>query len=125
MAIADRLKLDDKGLLGVIVQDCATREVLMFAHANPEAVEKTLSTGKAHYWSRSRKKLWLKGESSGHTQAVKEILIDCDGDCLIYRVEQKGGACHEGYRSCFFRRLEPSGEVEVVLKRVFDPKDVY
>ena len=88
-------------------------------------VEKTLETGKAHYWSRSRQKLWLKGESSGHVQIIKEILVDCDADTVIFKVEQVGGAaCHEGYRTCFFRKVA-GDTLEVVGERVFDPKKVY
>ena len=97
----------------------------MQAYANREALELTLKTGLAHYYSTSRKKLWLKGESSGNTQEVKEILIDCDGDAVIYKVKQKGGACHEGYRSCFFRRVEEKGKLEIVGEKVFDPKETY
>ncbi len=114
------------GLLPVIAQDYTSGEVLMLAYVNRLAWEKTLATGKAHYWSRSRKSLWLKGESSGHVQLVKEILVDCDLDTVIYKVEQLGGAaCHTGYRSCFYRRV--SGE-ELVLAagdKVFDPGQVY
>ncbi len=113
------------GLLPAIVQDHRTNEVLMVAYINEEAWQKTLATGKAHYWSRSRNKLWLKGESSNHVQLVKEILVDCDEDTVIYRVEQLGGAaCHKGYRSCFFRRV--AGD-DLVIKEapVFDPGEVY
>jgi len=125
MGLAEKLKFDEKGLVGVVVQDHATDEVLMFAYANAEAVEKTLETKKAHYWSRSRSKLWLKGESSGHVQKVLEVRVDCDADCLIYRVEQAGGACHLGYRSCFFRRAAGSGELETDREKIFDPGEVY
>lgn len=112
-------------LLPAVVQDYQTNEILMLAYINREAWEKTLETGKAHYWSRSRGKLWLKGESSGHEQLIREILVDCDEDTVIYRVEQKGGAaCHKGYRSCFFRRVEGDGLV-VNGERVFDPAEVY
>jgi phosphoribosyl-AMP cyclohydrolase len=113
------------GLLPVIAQDHLTGEVLMLAYINQEAWEKTLSTGKAHYWSRSRNKLWLKGESSNHVQLVKEILVDCDEDTVVYRVEQLGGAaCHTGYRSCFFRRVQDD-ELVIKDKPVFDPQEVY
>ena len=113
------------GLLPAIAQDHATGEVLMLAYINDEAWQKTLATGKAHYWSRSRNQLWLKGESSGHVQLVKEILVDCDQDTVIYRVEQLGGAaCHKGYHSCFFRRVE--GEAFTIKDTlVFDPTEVY
>jgi phosphoribosyl-AMP cyclohydrolase len=113
------------GLLPVIAQDHVTGEVLMLAYINQEAWDKTLSTGKAHYWSRSRNKLWLKGESSNHVQLVKEILVDCDEDTVVYRVEQLGGAaCHTGYRSCFFRRVQ-GDELLIKDKPVFDPQEVY
>jgi phosphoribosyl-AMP cyclohydrolase len=109
------------GLIPVIVQDATTREVLMMAYANEEAVHLTQSTGYAHYYSRSRKKLWKKGEESGHFQNVKQVLVDCDEDCLIYEVEQTGAACHTGYRTCFYRTLEG----ETIGKKVFDPEKVY
>jgi Phosphoribosyl-AMP cyclohydrolase len=109
------------GLIPVIVQDAKTREVLMMAYANEEAVQLTQSTGYAHYYSRSRKKLWKKGEESGHFQKVNQVLVDCDEDCLIYEVEQAGAACHTGYRTCFYRTLEG----ETLGKKVFDPEKVY
>jgi phosphoribosyl-AMP cyclohydrolase len=93
------------GLVPVVVQDARTKEVLMVAYANREALEKTLETGYAHYYSRSRKELWKKGETSGNTQRVKKVLVDCDGDTLLYLVEQKGVACHTGEYSCFFRTV--------------------
>ena len=113
------------GLVPVIVQDYQTRDVLMVAYMNEEAWEKTKVTGKAHYYSRSRKGLWFKGEESGHFQVVKDAFIDCDTDTLLLLVEQIGGAaCHEGYRSCFFRKR--AGENwRVIAERVFDPKEVY
>lgn len=116
---------NDQGLLPAIAQDHASGEVLMLAYINEAAWRKTLETGKAHYWSRSRKSLWLKGKSSGHMQIIKEILVDCDSDTVIFKVEQLGGAaCHKGYASCFFRRI--SGDsLEVVGERVFDPREVY
>jgi phosphoribosyl-AMP cyclohydrolase len=113
------------GLVPVIVQDHGTGEVLMLAYMNREAWEKTKETGNACYWSRSRNKVWMKGETSGHYQVVKEILIDCDGDTLLLKVEQRGGAaCHTGYRSCFYRKVQ-QGEVTLVGQKVFDPKEVY
>lgn len=93
------------GLVPVVVQDASSKEVLMVAYANRDAVEKTLETGYAHYYSRSRGKLWKKGETSGNVQKVKEVLVDCDGDTLLYLVEQKGVACHTGEYSCFFRKI--------------------
>mgnify|MGYP001588634690 CR=1 FL=1 len=110
-----------EGLIPVIVQDSKNREVLMMAYANDEAVRLTQETGYAHYYSRSRKKLWKKGEESGHFQKVVTILTDCDEDCLLYCVEQKGAACHTGYGSCFYRTLDG----DVVGKKVFDPEKVY
>ncbi len=115
----------ENGLLPAIVQDFTTGRVLMLAYINEEAWHKTLATGMGHFWSRSRNKLWLKGESSGHVQVVKEILVDCDEDTVIYRVEQKGGAaCHKGYGSCFFRRVE-GDRLVVNSEPVFDPEEVY
>jgi len=114
------------GLIPAIAQDAETGDVLMLAYINKEAWEKTLQTGIATYWTRSRKKLWIKGESSGNIQKVKEILVDCDLDTVIFKIEQVGGAaCHEGYRSCFFRRLEADGSLTVIGERVFDPAEVY
>jgi len=114
------LKFAD-GLIPVIVQDAATKDVLMMAYANDEAVRLTQETGFAHYYSRSRKKLWKKGEESGHFQKVLRILADCDEDCLVYEVEQTGAACHTGYRTCFFRTLDGT----VIGTKVFDPEKVY
>ena len=114
------------GAVPVIVQDHASGEVLMLAYMNQAAWEKTLSTGKVHYYSRSRNRLWLKGETSGHTQDVKEIYVDCDTDTLLIKVHQHGGAaCHEGYRSCFFRQHAAQGEWQVKGEPVFDPAVVY
>ncbi len=113
------------GLVPVVTQDVSTGDVLMQAYMNALAWEKTLETGIAHYWSRSRNKLWKKGESSGNIQEVKEIRVDCDADCVLLKVNQIGdAACHEGYRSCFFRRVKDS-ELEIVGERVFDPEKVY
>ena len=113
------------GLLPAIVQDAETGDVLMLAYINKESWRKTLETGKAHFWSRSRNKLWLKGESSGNVQLVKDIFVDCDQDTVVFKVEQLGGAaCHKGYRSCFFRRVV-DGELEVLGVPVFDPAEVY
>jgi len=113
------------GLVPVIVQDASTHEILMMAYMNQEAWEQTLKTKKACFWSRSRKKLWLKGETSGHFQEVKEILLDCDGDTLLLKIDPKGkGTCHTGYRSCFHQRHE-KGEWKVFGERMFDPKEVY
>ncbi len=117
---------NEQGLLPAIVQDHVSGEILMLAFINQQAWEKTLATGKAHYWSRSRNTLWLKGESSGHVQLIREILVDCDSDTVIYKVEQLGGAaCHTGYRSCFFRRVEGETLVSVFAQKVFEPDQVY
>lgn len=113
------------GLIPAIVQDYKNNEVLMLAYINKQAWEKTLETGKAHYWSRSRNKLWLKGESSGHVQIIHEIFVDCDEDTVIYKVEQLGGAaCHVGYSSCFYRKVV-DGNFEITGKLVFNPEEVY
>ncbi len=113
------------GLVPAIVQDWKTGEVLMVAYMNAASWAKTQEVGKACFWSRSRQKLWLKGETSGHVQIVKEAYLDCDGDALLLKVEQVGGAaCHTGFRSCFHRRVEGDG-LTTVGERVFDPKEVY
>ncbi|MDD3617807.1 MAG: phosphoribosyl-AMP cyclohydrolase [Desulfobulbaceae bacterium] len=117
-------KSDDK-LLPAIVQDHLTGEILMLAYINEQSWHMTLATGKAHYWSRSRNKLWLKGESSGHVQLIREILVDCDEDTVVFKVEQLGGAaCHKGYRSCFFRRVD-GDSLALTAEPVFDPGKVY
>lgn len=123
-SIVDHLNFDENGLIAAIIQDAGSNEVLMFAFMNREAVEKTLKGPHVTLWSRSRKKLWVKGEESGHTQEVKEVFYDCDADALLIKVDQKVAACHEGYRSCFFRRIE-KGQSEVIGKKVFDPKLIY
>jgi len=121
-----QIKFDAHGLVPAIIQDAAGKKVLMVAFMNREALTKTLASGKTHFYSRSRKKLWLKGESSGHTQTVKGIFFDCDSDCLLIKVKQKGAACHNGYAGCFYRKFDPkSGKISVVGKKVFDPKKVY
>lgn len=118
---APELKLSESSLIPAIAQDWQTGQVLMLAYMNREALEKTRETGVAHYWSRSRNRLWRKGESSGNEQRVHDIRVDCDGDCLLLLVEQTGGACHTGYRSCFYRDLFG----QVVEDRIFDPEEVY
>ncbi len=120
----DSVKFDANGLVTAIAQDADNGQVLMLAYMNAESLRMTLETGIMTYWSRSRKKLWLKGESSGHTQKVVEARIDCDGDALLFRVRQEGGACHTGYRSCFYRKLDGTELVEDGEK-VFDPETVY
>ena len=114
-----------KGLLPAIVQDYETGDVLMLAYMNRESWLKTLETGRATFWSRSRNALWIKGETSGHVQLVREVMIDCDEDTILLKVEQSGGAaCHTGYRSCFYRRLV-DGKVDVMGQKIFNPEDVY
>ena len=116
---------DENGLLPAIVQDHESGQVLMLAYINQLAWQKTLETGKAHYWSRSRSKLWLKGESSGHVQIIKAIQVDCDLDTVVFQVEQLGGAaCHKGYRSCFYRTVEQE-QLIIAEEKVFDPEKVY
>lgn len=123
MVKLDFTKFD--GLLPAIVQDHETLEVLMVAFMNEEAWNATLETGKATYFSRSRSKLWVKGESSGNVQMVREIRVDCDNDTVVLKVEQIGGAaCHLGYRSCFFTKIE-NGEAVIVGEPLFDPNEVY
>ena len=113
------------GLVTALAQDAENGEILMVAYMNAEAFERSLETGEVVYWSRSRKKLWHKGEESGNVQRIREILIDCDGDAILFKVDQVGGAaCHTGRRSCFYRRLDEAG-VEDVGVQVFDPKKVY
>ena len=121
----NEIKWDEQGLVPVIAQDAASGEVLMFAWMNREALEKTAAIGQAVYWSRSRRKLWHKGEESGHFQKVVELRTDCDNDVILLKIEQVGGiACHTGRRSCFFNRLDEEHwrDVEPVLK---DPKEIY
>ncbi len=115
------------GLLPAIVQDSESGEVLMCAFMNEEALARTLETGRMHYYSRSRGKLWMKGETSGHVQEVQEVLIDCDEDAAVFKIRQVGGAaCHTGFKSCFYRRLECDGSLtQVAQERVFDPEQVY
>ena len=113
------------GLVSAIAVDDSSGEVLMVAWMNPESFRRTLETGEVHYWSRSRNALWRKGEESGNSQLVKGVYVDCDGDVVLLRVEQRGGAaCHTGRRSCFFRKLEGGEWVDVGV-RVFDPTEVY
>lgn len=121
----NQIKWDEQGLVPVIAQDAATGDVLMFAWMNREALERSAECGEAIYWSRSRRKLWHKGEESGHTQIIREMRIDCDNDVVLLKVEQTGGiACHTGRRSCFYKKFENGGwqEVEPVLK---DPESIY
>jgi len=117
-------KLD--GLIPAVIQDQATKEVLMLGFVNENALVGTLRSGEVHFFSRSRNRLWKKGETSGHVLRVKEILVDCDADALLIRVEAVGpGVCHEGYRTCFFRRLETDGTLRVIAEKTFSPAEVY
>ena len=135
MEINFRHDVNGEKLITAIAQDYKTGQILMVANMNKEALKKTIETGKAHYWSTSRNEQWLKGESSGHVQTVKEILVDCDMDAVILKIEQKGAACHEGYYSCFFRKLNlennpdiselTDDDVELIAERLFNPEDIY
>jgi phosphoribosyl-AMP cyclohydrolase len=125
MKIPEGMKYDEHGLLSAVVQDVNTGELLMLAFMNEEALRLTLETNIVHYYSRSRKKLWKKGETSGHIQHVKEIRLDCDQDAILIKIEQVGGACHDGYRSCFYRVVESDGSLRVDGVKVFDPNQKY
>lgn len=125
MEILNKLRFDDEGLIPAIIQDAGNNQVLMLAYMNREAVQKTFYSKKTHFWSRSRKKLWMKGETSGHFQNVREMHLDCDQDTLLIKVEQIGAACHDGYRSCFYRRISQGGDWEITEKQVFVPGEVY
>jgi phosphoribosyl-AMP cyclohydrolase len=122
-AIAD-LKYNDDGLIPAIVQDAESGAVLMMAWMNRESLADTIRTGKTHFWSRSRQKYWMKGESSGHTQDVKSVHIDCDKDTVLIKAVQHGAACHEGYFDCFYRQYQ-DGEWTVTEEKLFDPDQVY
>jgi phosphoribosyl-AMP cyclohydrolase len=121
------LKFDKaSGLLPAVIQEATTGEVLMVGFMNPEALEETRRSGEVTFFSRSRQKLWKKGETSGHTFRVKELRIDCDADTILVRVEMASpGACHEGYHSCFYRRMESDGRLTTIAERTFDPEQVY
>ena len=122
----DELKFGDDGLIPVVIQDAQTGEVLTVAYMNRDAVRLTFETGKTWFWRRRHQRLMMKGEHSGRVQLVREILVDCDADALVIKVEQVGGAaCHEGYPSCFFRKVNPDGSLEVFQERVFYPDEVY
>ena len=135
MNINFRHEINGVPVITAIAQDAQSDEILMLANMNREALIKTIETGKAHYWSTSRNQLWLKGESSGHFQEVHEILVDCDMDAIILKITQTGAACHEGYKSCFFRKLKTENkididnlsdeDVETVLDKIVNPEEVY
>lgn len=125
LTFIDGLKYDKDGLIPCVAQDAETGEVLMVAYMNKDSLRDTVEKGLASYWSRSRQKYWVKGETSGNTQEVRELRIDCDGDCVLIKIKQNGGsACHTGMRSCFYRKLGETGLVEDGVK-VFDPEQVY
>jgi phosphoribosyl-AMP cyclohydrolase len=119
------LKYDAQGLIPAVCVDSQTKQVLMVAYMNDASLRDTIKTGKTHFWSRSRQKYWMKGESSGHTQEIKAVYTDCDKDTLVIEVVQHGAACHEGYYSCFYRKLDGQGQWQVVAEKLFDPDKVY
>jgi phosphoribosyl-AMP cyclohydrolase len=121
----DALKWTADGLIPAIVQDAQTGDVLMMAWMDRDAIRRTLATGQTHFYSRTRQAAWHKGGTSGHVQHVEAILVDCDADVLLIKARQVEGACHEGYRSCFFRRVDEHGRLEIVATPVFEPRDVY
>ncbi|UCD57775.1 MAG: phosphoribosyl-AMP cyclohydrolase [Candidatus Hydrogenedentota bacterium] len=125
MKFLDELKFDNNGLVPAIVQESRTGEVLMLAYVNREALERTIRSGRTHFYSRSRKKLWCKGEVSGNVQSVAEVRTDCDCDTVLIKVRQKGAACHEGYKSCFYRKLENGSTWNTTGSPLFDPEEVY
>ncbi|MEO6337190.1 MAG: phosphoribosyl-AMP cyclohydrolase [Verrucomicrobiota bacterium] len=126
MSFYDKLKFTADGLIPAIVQEQSTGRVLMMAWMNRASLEKTIETGRTYFWSRSRQKFWMKGEESGHTQIVKEVAFDCDGDTLLIQVEQNGAACHEGYKSCFFRSVEGNGGAfKTTEPQLKPPGDIY
>jgi phosphoribosyl-AMP cyclohydrolase len=124
-AFLDTVKFDKDGLIPAVAQDWKSGKVLMLAYMNRESLAITLSEKKACYWSRSRQELWLKGETSGNVQHVKELLIDCDQDALVLKIEQTGGACHTGYESCFYRRVDDNGATHLIESIVFDAAETY
>ncbi|HXI54029.1 MAG TPA: phosphoribosyl-AMP cyclohydrolase [Candidatus Saccharimonadales bacterium] len=126
MSFYDQLKFTDDGLIPAIVQDATSGRVLMMAWMNRASLETTVRTGKTHFWSRSRQKFWMKGEESGHTQTVRELSFDCDGDTLLIRVDQIGAACHEGFKSCFYRAVDQDGtSVRVIEPQLLKPEQIY
>jgi phosphoribosyl-AMP cyclohydrolase len=126
MSVYDKLKFNADGLIPAIIQDNQDGRVLMMGWMNRASLEATVTTGRTHFWSRSRQKFWVKGESSGHVQTVRDIAFDCDGDTLLIKVDQVGAACHEGYRSCFFRSISEGGATErVTEERLQTPEEIY
>jgi phosphoribosyl-AMP cyclohydrolase len=126
MSVYDNLKFNSDGLIPAIIQDNDNGRVLMMAWMNRASLEATIATGETHFWSRSRQKFWIKGETSGHTQTVKDIAFDCDGDTLLIKVEQVGAACHEGYRSCFYRSISEGGSAASATEpQLLSPGEIY
>jgi phosphoribosyl-AMP cyclohydrolase len=126
MSFYDQLKWTNDGLIPAIVQEFGTGRVLMMAWMNRASLEATIATGKTHFWSRSRKKFWMKGEESGHVQTVKDVAFDCDGDTLLIQVEQTGAACHEGFKSCFFRSVDSDGKAfKTTEPQLRKPDEIY
>lgn len=125
LSFIDELKFDSNGLIPAITQDFETGEVLMVAYMNKDSLKETFEKKLCSYWSRSRQKFWVKGESSGHTQEVKEIFVDCDKDTILIKIKQNGGACHTGYRSCFSWKIEDDGSISEEGDKVFNPDSVY
>jgi phosphoribosyl-AMP cyclohydrolase len=126
MQLIRNLKFSDKGLIPAVIVDMVDNRVLTLCYMNQAALEKTIDTRKVHVFRRSKNRLMLKGETSGHVQIVKEIFLDCEGKSLVIKVEQNVAACHEGYRSCYFRRYNNNkGDIEIAEERIFDPKKVY
>jgi len=119
------LKYDAAGLIPAVCVDAESKQVLMVAYMNETSLLETVRTGRTHFWSRSRQKYWMKGELSGHTQDVRAVYADCDMDTVVLEVVQHGAACHEGYYSCFYRRLNDAGEWDIIAEKVFDPDTVY
>lgn len=126
MNFLEQLKFNADGLIPAIIQEQSTGRVLMMAWMNKESIQRSLELGKTVFWSRSRQKYWVKGESSGHVQVIKDVAFDCDGDTLLFQVEQTGAACHEGYKSCFFRSVREKGSsIEVTEQCLVSPEDMY
>lgn len=124
-AFIDELKFNEKGLMPAIIQDYKSGKVLTLCYMNREALEKTLEEGKIYLFRRSQNRLMMKGETSGHTQVVKEIFVDCEGNSILFKIEQKVAACHDGYFTCYFRKVSKDGTLEIIDKKIFDPKKVY
>ena len=125
MKFIEKLKFNEEGLIPAIVQEESTGRVVMMAWMNEASLISTIEKGKTHFWSRSRQKYWMKGESSGHTQQVKSIAFDCDGDTLLIQVQQLGAACHEVYKSCFFRAVNEVGDFDITEERLVNPDEIY